>query len=161
MKIGDCEQIMNIYLAGSFAFEDKEKSSTRKYILSNIATTLRQKGYDVFCPWEHAIHNAWDLPNRDWGMAVYGMDTVAIKNCDVLIMLSYGKAESNNGSAWECGFASGIGKKVIVVSMTKDTESLMIIGGCAAHLSCISDLYNCPVEEIIEKKMRTANNEVS
>ena len=152
---------MKVYLAGSFAFTDKGKSDSRKRILSNVASKLRGDGHDVFCPWENHIPNAWDLPNKEWGMAVYGMDVSEIQNCDVLIMLSYGKAESNNGSAWECGFAYGIGKKVIVVSMRNSVESLMVVGGCTAHLSCITNLYNHSLEDIISSKMRTAENEVS
>ena len=152
---------MKVYLAGSFAFDDRNKSFTRKQILSNISQMLRKEGHEVFCPWEHTIPNAWDLPNRDWGMAVYGMDVTAIQNCDVVVMVSYGKKESNNGSAWECGFACGIGKKVVVVSATDDVESLMIVGGCTSHLSRISDLYNNDLDDIVSERMRTAENEVS
>ena len=64
---------------------------------------------------------------------VFTHDVIEIDKADVLVMLSWGK-ENNAGAAWEVGYAFGTGKKVIVVGLTDEVESAMILHGSYAQV---------------------------
>lgn len=70
---------------------------------------------------------------------VFANDVVALDHCDIVVMLSFGK-ENNAGAAWEVGYAYAKKKKVIVVSMTDEIESLMIQHGSYAQLKGLEQL---------------------
>lgn len=135
---------MKVYLASSFAYKDKELSHTRKINIGRARDILEDKGLDVYVPYEHQIPNAWDYPNNEWALMVFTNDMMAIKDCDVVVLLSYGKEKNNAGVSWECGFAYGIGKKVVIVRMTEEIESLMMWHGSYSQVSGLEELkfYN-------------------
>ena len=86
----------------------------------------------MYAPIEHEVPNAWEISNEEWGRAVFNADVEAIRNCDEVWVLNFGMY-SDSGTAWECGFAYGIGKTVrqLVYGMGEDkTYSLMMINGC-------------------------------
>lgn len=113
---------MNIYLASPF-FNNKEI-----LIYEAVIKKLREK-HNVFVPKEHTIENGWEMSNKDWGKAVFDMDVKAINECDVVVALNWGMY-SDSGTAWECGYAYGIGKKVINLICDKEQEySVMMING--------------------------------
>ncbi len=115
---------MKIYLASPFF---KEEEITR---YEEAIQILRAQGLHVFVPREHTIPNAWDLPNHIWGESVFAVDYLAITNCDVVVVLNFGMY-SDSGTAWECGAAYALGKKVINVLCGGDkTEySIMMVNG--------------------------------
>ena len=121
-----------IYLACSLDNESIEDMKKAQKILKN-------KGFEVYTPIEHHVTNAWDYPNNEWGLMVFQSDIEAIKSCDYVVMLSYGRY-STAGANWEAGFAYGIGKKVIVVELTYNPMSLMVANGRYASLSGIDAL---------------------
>lgn len=125
-----------LYLASPF-FDPKERETALE-----IAENFRLKGYSVFVPLEHKVENAWDLPNYAWGKAVFNNDIKAIKECNAVICLSYGRI-SSAGTNWEAGYAYGIGKKVIVVEMEGVTlMSLMLSNSAYAVLNGKEQLEN-------------------
>lgn len=129
---------MKIYLACSFAYMDKRKTNKRKEILEVVERGLHNKGYEVYNPSKLKIENAWDYSYWDWGQKVFDADVKALDEADLVIMLSFGK-ENNAGSAWECGYACGTNKKVILVSMNPDEpESLMMLHSAYA---CVKGLH--------------------
>ncbi len=150
---------MKIYLAASFAYNSKESTKDAQQRINLAAKTLRDRGIDVFVPHEHKLPNAWDLTNHNWGMAVYGMDIVALNECDCVVALSFGKEKNGDGFAWECGFACGQKKKVVLVSNSDNqTESVMVTGSAYSWLKGIASLSDYDFEhmpQIIE-----AENEV-
>jgi nucleoside 2-deoxyribosyltransferase len=91
---------------------------------------LRGQGLNVFVPREHTIPNAWDLPNNIWGENVFAVDYLAITQCDVVAVLNFGMY-SDSGTAWECGAAFALGKKVVnILCGCDDTEySIMMVNG--------------------------------
>lgn len=129
-----------VYLASSFAYKDPEISQSRKLNISLCADILKDKGFDVYIPHEHIIHNAWDYTNSEWSLMVFTNDMMAIKDCDFVVLLSYGKEYNNSGVSWECGFAYGLGKKVIIVKMNDETESLMMINGSYSQVKGLEGL---------------------
>lgn len=115
-----------IYLASPW-FKDNERTMYRA-----ILDKMRAEGHEVYAPIEHEVPNAWDLPNDVWGREVFNADIDAIKNCDEVWVLNFGMY-SDSGTAWECGYAYGIGKTVrqLVYGLGEDkTYSLMMINGC-------------------------------
>ena len=122
------------YIASPF-FEDAHRAAAVK-----AAEILRSRGIDTYLPLEHKVPNAWDLPNHEWGAAVYRADVKAIRNSDTVVVLSYGRLGSA-GTAWEAGYAFGIGKRVIVVEMPGTTlMSLMVANGRTATLKGLDAL---------------------
>lgn len=115
---------MKIYLASPF-FNEKEIA---KY--EEVINLLRKDDLDVFVPKEHTIPNGWDLPNHIWAENVFAVDYLAITQCDVVVVLNFGMY-SDSGTAWECGVAYALGKKVVnVLCGDNDTEySLMMLNG--------------------------------
>ena len=110
-----------IYLASSL---DKDKRQDAK----DAKEILAAAGFDVYSPVEHVIPHAWDYPNDEWGLMVFTSDVAAINDCDVVVLLSYGRY-SSAGANWEAGYAFGISKGVIVVEMTDNPMSLMVANG--------------------------------
>ena len=113
---------MKIYLAGSCSKDDRES-------MTAIAEALRAEGYTVYCPFELKIENAWDYSQEEWAKKVFDCDTMAIDNCDFMVMISRGR-NSTAGTNWEQGYAYAKGKPVFVFQMTIWETSLMTFWGC-------------------------------
>ena len=116
---------MKIYLASPL-FTEFERENVKA-----VANYLRSKGHSVYGPMEHSIENAWDYPNHEWAQMVFDEDVKAIRECDEVHCIYYG-LYSDSGTAWECGFAYGIGKTVrqLVYNFGTQIFSLMMINGC-------------------------------
>ena len=113
-----------IYLASPL-FTKFEKDNVRA-----VALNLRLKGHEVYVPMEHQIENAWDYKNYVWANMVFEEDVKAIRECDEVCCIYYG-LYSDSGTAWECGFAYGIGKPVTLIDMANEEVSLMMVNGAA------------------------------
>lgn len=127
-----------IYLASPF-FNDKEIE-----IYDEVVGLLRSEAdLDVFVPREHEIPGAWDMANRKWAEAVFAVDLVALQQADIVVVLNFGMY-SDSGTAWECGYAYGTGKKVVnVLCGAKNEEySLMMVNGTTATVTLDELRYN-------------------
>lgn len=115
---------MKIYLASPF-FHAEEITMYEEAIC-----ILRDQGMKVFVPREHTIPNGENLSNHIWGENVFALDYLAITQCDVVVVLNFGMY-SDSGTAWECGAAYALGKKVVnVLCGCDDTEySIMMVNG--------------------------------
>ena len=139
---------MKIYLASPW-FKNNER-----VMYSQILNKMREQGHEVYAPIEHEIPNAWDLSNAEWGRQVFFADIQAIKDCDEVWVLNFGMY-SDSGTAWECGYAYGIGKTVrqLVYGFGEDkTYSLMMINGCEEYDLMGNYLFNRDDEINIEQK---------
>lgn len=144
---------MKIYLAAPFG---TKKSAKRKNV--DYATTLlREKGFEVYCPCEYSIPNAWDYPNSEWALMVFANDVYAIDNCDIVVMLDYGRDTTTAGTNWEVGYAFGRGKKVICVEMTDSVVSLMVANGSYARVKGLQGL--CEYDFDTMPKCRTSTEQ--
>lgn len=114
---------MKIYLAGPC-------DSDNRTMMVNIAEVLKELNYEVYCPWELKIENAWDYTQEEWAQKVFDADVKAIKNCDMIIMISYGRV-STAGTNWEQGFAYALNKPIYVFQITNEPTSLMTFCGCS------------------------------
>jgi nucleoside 2-deoxyribosyltransferase len=105
-----------------------------------VLAKLREGGHNVYGPVEHAIENAWDYSNKDWGKLVFEADKKAIDESDCVVAISYGRTKTTAGSSWEIGYAYGIGKKVVVVEMDEGPQSLMVSNGSHATVKGMEGL---------------------
>ena len=139
---------MKIYLASPW-FKNNER-----VMYSQILNKMREQGHEVYAPIEHEIPNAWDLSNAEWGRQVFFADIQAIQDCDEVWVLNFGMY-SDSGTAWECGYAYGIGKTIrqLVYGFGEDkTYSLMMINGCEEYDLMGNYLFNRDDEINIEQK---------
>ena len=80
-KKGDTK--MKIYLCGSCG-------STERTRMVKVAELLRSLGYEVYCPFELQIPNAWDMSQEDWAEKVFKADVQAILHSDIFLFISVG-----------------------------------------------------------------------
>ncbi len=123
---------MKIYLASTLALDKRSD-------MYEAIRILRDENLDVYAPVEHVIDNAWDYPNPEWGLMVFENDITAIRESDVVVMLSYGR-NSTAGANWEAGYAYGLGKTIILVEMTNEVMSLMVANGRYATVKRLDGL---------------------
>ena len=129
---------MKVYLASPFFNEAELK------IYNEVINLLRSEAeLSVFVPREHTVPNAWDLPNHIWGENVFAVDYLAIAQCDVVVVLNFGMY-SDSGTAWECGCAFALGKKVVNVLCGEEGEeySIMMVNGTTATVTLDELRYN-------------------
>jgi len=125
---------MKVYVAASFAYNDRTKTEHRKSDIERVVNIVKQKlSAEYYLPHQLKIPNAWDMSLEDWSNKVFEHDISSLCSADLVIFISYGK-ENNSGSVWECGFAYAKGIPVVVVKMTNDVESLMITSTARAIL---------------------------
>ena len=110
--------MINIYLAGSC-------SSDQRTLMQKVASKLREnERFEVYCPFELKIPNAWDMCQEDWAYQVFLKDIKAIDKCDIFLMITPGRT-SSAGTNWEQGYAYAKNKYIVVVQYTNDNTSLM------------------------------------
>ena len=120
-----------MYLAGSCS-KDKRK------FMEKIADFLRYNDFEVYCPFELKIPDAWSYSQEEWARKVFEKDKEAIDNCEIFLMISEGRT-SSAGTNWEQGYAYALGKKVIVFQYTDAETSLMTFAGCNFFISTNKD----------------------
>lgn len=113
---------MKVYLAGSC-------SSDKRTIMQGIAEKLRKIGYEVYCPFELKIPNAWDMSQEEWSNKVFMEDIKHLDECEIVIMITPGR-NCTAGTSWEQGYAYANGKNIIVIQYTDHNTSLMTFCGC-------------------------------
>lgn len=133
---------MKVYLCGPC---DTEHRTT----MMEVANTLRKNDFTVYCPWELKIKNAWDMPQEEWATIVFNNDITAIDNCDVFLMISYGRI-SSAGSNFELGYAYAIGKLTCVIQITASYTSLMTYCGCNYYCDNLKRSLNDQLKWIME-----------
>lgn len=145
---------MKVYLACSFAYEDKTTTEIRKQAMCFVEDYLKDKNFTVYNPCKLKIENAWDYSYWDWGNLVFESDKREIDACDFLVFISYGK-ENNAGSVWEVGYAFAKNKPIIMISMDAESpESLMVMHSAHACLDGFADLFNYDFDKLPRKQIK-------
>ena len=142
---------MKVYIASPL---DKDK---RKYAQAVKCYLKQDCGFDVFFPFDHTVPNAWELSNQEWAELVFFNDVNAIKDCDIVVALSYGR-QSTAGTNFEIGYAYGLGKKVIVVEMTDNIMSLMVSNCSHATVKGLYGLFEYDFD--LMPKVRTETEQM-
>lgn len=135
---------MKIYLAGPCDTENR-------YNMVQIAKVFREYGqYEVYCPWELKIENAWDISQEEWARKVFEADIKAIQECDTFVMITPGR-ESTAGTNWENGYAYALKKHIVTIQITNKSTSLMTYASASEFFN--SSLADCleTVREVINR----------
>lgn len=132
---------LNIYLASPFFTENE-----LEYV-AKAETILRNRNFDVYSPREHEIRDK-EAGTPEWSKAIFEEDRVAIDKCDVVVLLYHG-GYSDSGTAWECGYAYGTGKPVVVVQLGQNSN-LMVHEGCRSNLTSVEELTDYDFENMPE-----------
>ncbi len=92
---------MRIYLAGPlFTWAERAWNLI-------LCAALEKLGHEVFLPQRDAPHG--DLPHH-----VFVADRKGVENCQAVVAVMDG-ADADSGTCWECGYAYGLRKPVILV----------------------------------------------
>jgi nucleoside 2-deoxyribosyltransferase len=113
---------MKIYLAGSCSTE-------HRIMMRGIVSSLRSAGYEVYCPYELKVPDAWSYSQEEWSYKVFSADLKAMDEADVVVVISKGRI-SSAGTNFEQGYAYAKGKRVLVFQFTGGSTSLMTYCGC-------------------------------
>ena len=142
---------MKIYLATTLG---KPKGLYRRNAIK-AKEILESLGHTVFAPWETKIPGAWEMSNQEWGRKVFDSDIKQINEAEAIVALSYGR-KSTAGVNWECGYAYGIGKKVLIVEMLgMKIMSLMVSNGSWAVINGLEELEKYDFEKWPKKMTQT------
>ncbi len=117
---------MKIYLASPL-FNEEEI-----HTIERVEKILRAKGHTVFSPREHEDRE-FEVGTAAWSLKIFDLDKAYIDWCDCMVMLYYG-VYSDTGTAWECGYAYGTNKPVVVVQLGKDSN-LMVHQGSHTNIT--------------------------
>jgi nucleoside 2-deoxyribosyltransferase len=133
---------MKIYLAGPF-FNDKERK-----VIERVRDYLRNQGHEVIVPMELVIPGGTNLPNYVWADRVFEADVKEITACNLVVAVYHGHY-SDSGTAWEIGYAYGIGTPVVLVHTNKkNVASIMLASSCMINVS-LEDLEKLDLGHIM------------
>ena len=127
---------MRIYFAGPlFTQEDKK-------INEYLAFQLRSdKDNQVYLPQEYKVKDAEKLPNGDWAQKVNEHDMKMLEQCDMVIAIVRGGKASDDGTAFEIGYAAALGKRIWIYADEREPISLMFLNE-NIHIFRSSTLFN-------------------
>ena len=117
-----------IYVACSFAYEDKSKREKVEQEIDHIVSFIESAYpnlYDICVPHRYKVEHAWDLPLEVWAQDVFEYDMKELEDSNIVLFISFGK-ENNDGAAFEVGYAHSKKKKIIMIKMNDEVESAMI-----------------------------------
>lgn len=119
-----------IYLASPF-FNGYELSCVQR-----AEELLQARGFDVFSPRLHEVRDAAVVGMAEWSRETFRSDRDNIDSADVVVMLYHG-AYSDSGTAWEAGYACGVGKPVVAVHVGRGDvgSNLMVHESAAANIT--------------------------
>lgn len=137
---------MKIYLCGSCG-------STERTQMVRVAELLRSLGYEVYCPFELKIPNAWDMSQEEWARKVFSADVQEILHCDIFLFISVGRV-STAGSNWEQGYAYAHEIPTYVFQITDAKTSLMTYWGCDNFVNTSEENLEQALRDVFEKQER-------
>ncbi len=119
---------MNLYLAGPLF------TTPERHWNEALATRLEAAGHEVFVPHLHPA------PERS-ARAIFLKDKAGIDWADGVVAIMDGP-DPDSGTAWECGYAFGLGKRVILfrsdLRASGDSVDMpynaMLVGAADAHI---------------------------
>ena len=107
-----------VYLAAPF-FNDTELKN-----VEYAEKVLAEKGLSYYSPMRRP--GKGEVGTLEWAYDIYEADRSEIENADVVVALCYGNY-GDSGTSWECGYAVGIGKPVILVHTDRDGDSNIML----------------------------------
>lgn len=141
--------MINVYLAAPIVNtndETKVQISYVKDVLELLSSEIK-----LYDPKEHGVPNAWGISMQEWCRCIFALDVVAIDNSDWVVVCDYGR-KGTAGTAWECGYAFGKGKKVLVIQMVDvDVDYSVMMRGCSANYCTLEEFLGTAPKDVINK----------
>lgn len=116
-----------VYLAAPFFNEEEVKN------VEYVESVLSEKGLSYFSPMRNEAEG--EPGTLDWAERIFSMDKEEIDKADVVVALNYG-SYGDTGTAWECGYAAGTGKPVILVHVYREGDSNLML-----HCGSVTNVY--------------------
>ena len=120
-------KVQSVYLASPF-FNETEIEN-----VEYVEKILEDNGMTYFSPMRHEAEGEPGTP--EWAENIFQMDVEEIQKADAVVVLNYG-SYSDSGTAWECGYAVGIGKPVVLVHVNRDGDSNLMM-----HCGSTTNIY--------------------
>ena len=117
-----------IYLASPFFNEGEIERMER------VLTILRNKGLDVFAPYEHQNKHL-EFGSKEWRDATFRGDMQAVYDCDVIVAIVSQGNYSDSGTAFEIGTGYILEKDLVIVNLSDKEVNLMIADSLDAYMS--------------------------
>ena len=103
------------------------------------------RGATIYCPQDFQVPNAWELPNHVWAKKIFEEDHKQLDAADLVVCISYGY-KSDDGAAWETGYAKAKGKEVWLVTADNDIGPYSLMFMTADKMFALGENYD--VQEI-------------
>ena len=139
---------MNVYLAAPIVGVDEDIKSEKQYI-KDVLEACKLTVYDPSAP-GNGTPNSWGMSMDEWARSIFSLDVRALDRCDWVVCLDYGR-NCTAGTAWEVGYAFGIGKKILIIEMDNDQHYSVMMRGCSANYCKLKDFVNTPTSEVTNK----------
>ena len=79
-----------VYIAASFAYEDRNRTESRKADIERVVSKIKEKlNADFYLPHQLKIENAWDMSLEAWARKVFEHDYDNLDSADLVIFISY------------------------------------------------------------------------
>ena len=130
---------MRIYIAAPVVGTSHEIQQ-QIYNVANIFTAWedsehwkhKREDCDLYLPSNIKIPNAWGMTMQEWGYCVFTVDVLELDCADWVVVCDFGR-QNTAGTSWECGYAFGKGKKILLVRMPDVQEQSLMVRCCAAN----------------------------
>ena len=127
------KNISSVYIASPF-FNDEEYDN-----VVYVENVLNQLGITFFSPMRHTVDG--EAGSLDWAYKIFEMDRNEIVKADAVVAIYYG-SEGDTGTAWECGYATAIGKPVVLVHVDRENGSNLMLNCGSTTNIYIEELIN-------------------
>lgn len=130
---------MRIYIAAPVVGTDHE-TQNQIYNIANVFTAWEDSEHwkhsredcELYLPSNIKIPNAWGMTMQEWGYCVFTVDVLELDRADWVVVCDFGR-QNTAGTSWECGYAFGKGKKILLVRMPNVQEQSLMVRCCAAN----------------------------
>ena len=128
---------MNIYIASPLFHKWEQRNV--KYIEKWLKIIFRDA--TIYCPQDFQVPNAWELSNHVWAKKIFEEDHKQLDAADLVVCISYGY-KSDDGAAWETGYAKAKGKEVWLVTADNDIGPYSLMFMTADKMFALDENYD-------------------
>ena len=128
---------MNIYIASPLFHKWEQRNV--KYVAEWVKTIYPDA--NVYCPQDFKVPNGWELPNHIWAKKIFDEDHKQLDAADLVVCISYGY-KSDDGAAWETGYAKAKGKEVWLVAADHDIGPYSLMFMTADKMFALDENYD-------------------
>lgn len=122
-----------IYCASPFFTEEELKH------VQDVENAL--SNHIIFSPRQHQLEQH-EFGSRAWRTDVYRNDVNHIKWCDVVVAILTQGNYDDVGTAMEVGYATALGKPVVVYNPSGKIQNLMVSDSLHAYIEDLDELKN-------------------